>query len=82
MRKIKTKPFDLQKALNGAPVVTRDGHRVEIGSYNPKTRFGLEFKLNSHPIFLTADSKGNYFYFESTFDLFLLDEETQEGGEI
>lgn len=29
------KPFDLQKALAGEPVVTRDGRPVKIAGYNP-----------------------------------------------
>jgi hypothetical protein len=29
------KPFDLQKALAGDPVVTRDGRPVKIAAYNP-----------------------------------------------
>ena len=29
------KPFNLQEALEGKPVVTRDGQLVKIGAYNP-----------------------------------------------
>ena len=29
------KPFDLEKALAGEPVVTRDGRPAKIGGYNP-----------------------------------------------
>lgn len=34
MTKIKTKPFDLKEALEGKPVVTRDGREVKIAGYN------------------------------------------------
>ena len=33
------KPFNLQAALDGAPVVTRDGRRVKIAGYNPDAAF-------------------------------------------
>jgi len=32
---ITMKPFDLEKALAGEPVVTRDGRPVKIAAYNP-----------------------------------------------
>lgn len=81
MRKIKTKPFDLEKALKGAPVVTRDGRRAVIIEYVPQSRFGVRFMVVDYPDILSADTMGNYFSHESSYDLFLLDEETQKGGE-
>lgn len=82
MRKIKTKPFDLQKALNGAPVVTRGGRRAEIVGYNPQWIFGVMYKVEGYPCPKSATIKGVYWISsQSNFDLFLLDEETQEGGE-
>lgn len=30
------KPFNLQEALEGKPVVTRDGRKVKIAGYNPE----------------------------------------------
>ena len=35
------KPFDLQKALAGEPVVTRDGRPVKIAGYNPHAVEGV-----------------------------------------
>jgi len=32
---VKMKPFNLEAALAGAPVVTRDGRPVKIAGYNP-----------------------------------------------
>lgn len=38
--KVRTfKPFDVEKAKNGAKVLTRDGHEVRILSYNIKTKY-------------------------------------------
>ena len=34
MTQIKTKPFDLKEALEGKPVVTKDGREVKIAGYN------------------------------------------------
>jgi len=34
MTQIKTKPFNLKEALDGKPVVTRDGREVKIAGYN------------------------------------------------
>ena len=31
------KPFNLEEALAGKPVVTRDGRKVKIAGYNPET---------------------------------------------
>ena len=77
---MKTKPFDMQAALNGAPVVTRSGRKV----------FSVGF--DTYPIYAKIDC-GNHHYAEETFtesgrkygdslvspdDLFMLDE---EGGE-
>lgn len=83
MRKIKTKPFDLEKALKGAPVVTRDGHRVEIIGYDPlRMKYPVLFKVENDPLMFSATDKGiSWASSHSLFDLFLLDEETQEGGE-
>lgn len=33
------KPFNLERALNGDPVVTRDGRTVKIGGYNPDAKY-------------------------------------------
>lgn len=81
MRKIKTKPFNLQKALNGAPVVTRDGREVEIIDYDPQREFGILFQIKGSRCTLTAKTEGFWYVYPTEFDLFLLDEETQEGGE-
>ena len=77
---MKTKPFDMQAALNGAPVVTRSGRKV----------FSVGF--DTYPICAKIDC-GYHHYAEETFtvsgrkygdalespdDLFMLDE---EGGE-
>lgn len=35
MNNNKLKPFNLESALQGKPVVTRDGRKVKIGAYNP-----------------------------------------------
>jgi hypothetical protein len=35
------KPFDLEKALAGEPVVTRDGRPVKIAGYNPHAVEGV-----------------------------------------
>lgn len=76
---MKTKPFDMQAALNGAPVVTRSGRKV------------LSVEFDSYP--LSAKIEGDNYNYEDTFtvsgrkygdclespdDLFMLDE---EGGE-
>lgn len=36
------KPFDLQKAMAGEPVVTRDGRSYKFGAYNPEADKGFE----------------------------------------
>lgn len=82
MRKFKTKPFDLEEALKGTPVVTRDWQRAEIVGYNPQWIFGVMFKLKGHSCILSANIKGDYWISSlSNYDLFLLDQETQKGGE-
>lgn len=35
------KPFNLERALAGDPVITRDGREVKIAGYNPKTHEGV-----------------------------------------
>lgn len=82
MRKFKTKPFDLEKALKGAPVVTRDGRRAKIVGYEPQWFFSVMYKVKGFSCTKSATIKGVYWNSSySNFDLFLLDEETQEGGE-
>lgn len=38
------KPFNLQEALEGKPVVTRDGRKVKIAGYNPDA-VGISLKI-------------------------------------
>ena len=68
------KPFDLDKALAGARVVTRDGRPVKIAGYNP------EFKESARILgwigidsICSWNSVGKYRNYElpSEFDLFI-----------
>ena len=76
---MKTKPFDIQAALNGAPVVTRSGRKVlsiEYDTYPISVKVEWE---DGDPYEDTYTVSGRrYVSRETPDDLFMLDE---EGGE-
>ena len=55
------KPFNLQEALAGKPVVTRDGRKVKIAAYNPEAH-------KMHEIIGWADSGSRSWYKDGSFD--------------
>jgi hypothetical protein len=69
----KYKPFDLEKALAGAPVVTRDGRKVtEIHLF--KTRRGLNnvvYIADGEFVTIAEDGKSASGAYESERDLFM-----------
>lgn len=67
------KPFDLEKALSGEPVVTRDGRPVKIAGYNPDA-------IKSDKLSTWIHGKAVHFYEdgmwdtrESDYDLFMVE---------
>jgi tellurite resistance-related uncharacterized protein len=72
------KPFNLQKALAGEPVVTRDGNKVtEI--HNFSTRHGeMTVFAIIEGCFLTFNNNGKHYsseFVDSNFDLFMAEPE-------
>lgn len=66
------KPFDLQAALNGAPVVTRDGRPVKIAGYNSDAAIPNQKILGwVDGTVLSWGENGNYFRGGSPIDLFM-----------
>ena len=62
------KPFNLQEALAGKPVVTRDGRKVKIGAYNHDAdAYHVIGWIDGFPEDWTKD--GHYFHDERESDL-------------
>ena len=79
---MKTKPFDMEAALAGAPVVTRDGRRVInlqfAKTYPIEATIVNDDETTFHDIF-TKDGCIWDNGLQSDFDLFMLDEEGRRG---
>lgn len=75
MKNKKLKPFNLEAALQGKPVVTRDGRPVKIAGYNPDALklFKLIGWLDNMTCSWRADGKHIYTE-EHADDLFMLSE--------
>lgn len=65
------KPFDLEKALAGEPVVTRDGRPVKIAGYNPDADDYAKIVGWVDGDTKSWDSNGEYFIAKSNTDLFM-----------
>lgn len=75
---MKTKPFDLKAALAGAPVVTKDGHKVINVGVNPYVVRATVVE-DKGTVDTTFTATGIYSLLcEDGYDLLMLDE---EGGE-
>lgn len=69
------KPFNLQEALAGKPVVTRDGRPVKIAGYNPDARYCDKITGWVDNISRDWSNEGRYYISgESNFDLFMASE--------
>jgi hypothetical protein len=72
------KPFNLERALAGDPVVTREGRKVRIMCFDRKTNNSHKIvalvENNSFETCETFDENGKYTQLdeESTFDLFMV----------
>lgn len=79
---MKTKPFDLQKALAGEPVVTRYGMPVKIVDYDVTAheRHQVSFRVEGKVYGISVD--GHYYpdSDESALDLFMLTPDTTRSG--
>ena len=77
---MKKKPFDMEAALAGAPVVTRDGRRVlSIGFDSYPLTAKIEWENDDYyEDTFTVSGRRYGDHLESLDDLFMLDE---EGGE-
>jgi hypothetical protein len=73
------KPFDLEKALSGDPLVTRCGHKVtDIKHYPGATQdaFCLTALVHGHTVEVeTFKKSGQFTAGENGFDLFMADNE-------
>ena len=71
---MKTKPFNLEEALNGAKVVTRDGREVtQLTKFNVKDGIRIVGVIEGYRSTLEYDIEGFVFSeCESTTDLFLV----------
>lgn len=71
------KPFDLDKAKAGAPVVNRNGDCVTIASYNLSKQACCDFTVLAlihradGDSFVLVDESGKYSVHDSSFDLFM-----------
>lgn len=75
---MKLEKFNLQDALNGRPVVTRDGNPVKIAGYNTDAEEASKLCGWSCGIVLSWTENGNYYVDEdSPDDLFHPVEEKQ-----
>ena len=79
--KTKLVPFDIEKAKNGAKVVTRDGHSVRIGFYDLKHEHlpilgAVQNGVYETPFGFTKDGKFNEGE-DSPYDLFIEEEEKE-----
>lgn len=70
---MKTKPFNLEEALNGAKVVTRDGREVtQLTKFNVRDGIRIIGVIEGYRSTLEYDIEGFVFSgYESTTDLFL-----------
>lgn len=76
---MKTKPFNMEAALNGAPVVTRDGRRVRDIQYSPYPINATIENSDGTDLSTNFTLEGHFFGKSvSCRDLLILDE---EGGE-
>lgn len=53
------KPFDLEKAMAGEPVVTRDGRPYKFGAYNPDAGFPIVGWIETTPFSHKEDGRVN-----------------------
>lgn len=67
------KPFDLQKAMAGEPVVTREGRPYKFGAYNPDANKGHELSgwVNGEVVANYSDNGRFYNDVEDNRDLFM-----------
>ena len=65
------KPFDLEKALAGEPVVTRDGRPVKIAGYNPDANVYSKITGWVNGEVKAWGSVGDFYSLTSGFDLFM-----------
>ena len=76
--KTKLVPFDIEKAKQGAKVVTRDGRNVRIGFYDLKNKEypvgAVETNNGEGIIYFSKKGKYNPFEGESNLDLFIEEE--------
>jgi hypothetical protein len=75
------KPFDLQKALAGEPVITRDGRPVKIAGYNKDAREGSSIAGWVGGRILCWYTNGSYstdFTCKHGYDLFMAPTERKE----
>lgn len=63
---MKLEKFNLQDALNGRPVVTRDGRFVKIAGYNPDAYNMYKLCGWTGTVAMSWDENGNYFDDQST----------------
>ena len=74
------KPFDLQKALAGEPVVTRDGREVtQVTSFNAKSAFCLAAVVDGAIVNFTWNGKHSLSS-ESNHDLFMVAKTVKKEG--
>lgn len=72
------KPFNLQEALAGKSVQTRDGRPVKIAGYNQEAKFCKLIGWINNEIVCSWDDNGNYSsYTASTNDLFMIPEKRE-----
>jgi hypothetical protein len=75
------KPFNLQAALDGAPVVTRDGRSVKIAGYNEDAKDGNDIAAWVGGVILCWYKNGSYstdFNCQHGYDLFMAPTERKE----
>ena len=73
-------PFDLQKALAGEPVVTRDGREVtQVTSFNAKSAFCLAAVVDGAIVKFTWNGKHSLSS-ESNHDLFMATKTVKKEG--
>lgn len=76
MKNENLKPFNLEAALQGKPVVTRDGRPVKIAGYNPDANEEMTIVgwINGCPESWSSDGRYRISKIDSNTDLFMLAE--------
>ena len=80
--KTKLVPFDIEKAKNGAKVVTRDGHHVKITAHylNTVKTYPITGEIKETGESLTFTKEGRFSTYEATNNDLFIEEEIENNS--